>query len=444
MRPLLFITIFILVGFNSHAQDKLNSLQTPSSPAASILELQPNAILAPKSYEALETTLYSNFVSENSVSIPDEFAMEFTPYWTKNHGLTISEYLYPKKVTDQLIRNTSFSIASSQNFFLGDSTRTNAVGLGLRTSFHFYNNSDKQAIEDRLNNLRTNQKAQASIGAQIVPYSFTESTFNDFWTKTKDVIASFIKTYYPNSTQKEIDELLIRLQEKGSQITYDSSDNDTFLQAFMNIIDTELLGEALYLDFMNYMQYRYGLSIDIAYSNFLSFPTNTFEFSFIPKQAIWITPTYKFKNKLEFLKVLAVFKYEWYNLEFYEHYFEDSKFFRNNFDYGISLVGEFRKFSIQFEAIGRKSSSEIPSGVDINNNPLFRKESNSDFQYIGTFSYNLRGQINISYSLGNRFENVVSNQNTLVSFLGLNFGFGTPDTDDLKEEDLKLIRGESN
>ena len=55
--------------------------------------MQPSAALHPKSYNELEVSLYSNlYENENASLIPNEFALEFTPYWVTDHGLSLSSY----------------------------------------------------------------------------------------------------------------------------------------------------------------------------------------------------------------------------------------------------------------------------------------------------------------------------------------------------------------
>jgi hypothetical protein len=105
--------------------------------------------------------------------------------------------------------------------------------------------------------------------------------------------------------------------------------------------------------------------------------------------------------------------------------------YKTNFDYGGAVAFEFRMFSLQLEAVGRFSQSEISEGVDNEGNALYSKEQESDFQYIGTFGCNLSDGIIISYSLGNRFNPIQEAENTLVSMLSLNFGFGSPTKKDI-------------
>ena len=75
------------------------------------------------------------------------------------------------------------------------------------------------------------------------------------------------------------------------------------------------------------------------------------------------------------------------------------------------------------------SKTETQAGTDTHGNKLFRKDQKSDIQYIGSFNYNIADQIVLTYSFGNRFEPVLNPNNTLVSMLSLNFGFGTPTKD---------------
>jgi hypothetical protein len=152
----------------------------------------------------------------------------------------------------------------------------------------------------------------------------------------------------------------------------------------------------------------------------------------LPRQSFWVTPTYNFKDKWSVLKLMAVVRYEWYNSGYYKLYFPDAKIYQNNIDYGLGIAAEFKKFSLNVEMVGRYSNSEIPAGTDAEGNKLYRKDQKSDFQYIGSFSYNLTDQIILSYSIGNRFEPIQNPNNTLVSMLSLNLGFGAPTKSDLR------------
>ena len=434
-RIMLFMLVFCSIV---SAQEKLNKLQAPTSPAASILGLQPSSILSPKSYQALETALYSNFIGEKSNAlIPNDFALEFTPYWTKNHSLSLDEYLYPKRLVDQFIRNSSLSIASTQNFQLGDSTATNGLAFGYRTTFYFGNKQDRKEIKKYKSSLQTNQQITSLIGSKAEDLFINNKVANkdEFLEKIKSTIVITINQNMSDLETKQKNALIDEIITEASMLSLDINNPDSFLDSFYNIIDNKLKSEILFNNYKMYIKNRQGWSVDIAYANLLNFPSNNFNLSYVPRQSFWITPTYRFKDNLNFLKIMGVVRYEWYNMDYFKIYFVDSKIYENNFDYGLAISTQFEKFSIKFEMVGRSSKTEIPAGTDAEGIELFRRNKNSDFQFIGSFNYNLSDQIILSYSLGNRFEPILNPNNNFVSLLSLNFGFGTPTekTIDLKK-----------
>ena len=438
MKNLLIIILILIFPLLIFGQEKLNKLSAPTSPASSILGLEPSSVLSPKSYQALETALYANFLnSDGNAVIPNDFALEFTPYWTKNHGLSFEEYLYPKNNLSLIARNSSISLASTQNFQLGDSTASNGLAFGYRTTLYLGNKNDRQRIEGLKKILNNNQQIITKLLKES--YELTEqaniNNKEDFFENIKKVVINLIYEYGEFKDEKDAEELITRIYSKLDSLpNFDKSAPDNFIDAFRELIDIELKSLYTFENFESYIKERQGFSLDIAYAWLISFPTNNFEFSFIPHQSIWLTPSYRFKDNWSFLKIMGVIRYEWYSLDYYKEYFPETVIYENNIDYGIAVSGEFKKFSIRFETVGRISNSEIPAGTDNDGNELFRKEQNTDFQYIGSFSYNLSEQIALTYSLGNRFEPIINPNNTLVSLLTLNLGFGSP----TKEEDLNL------
>ncbi len=428
---LVSILPIVLIG-----QDKLSKLQAPSSPAASILGLQPSSVLSPKSYQALETALFSNFtnISGNNI-VPDDFSLEFTPYWTKDHSLSIEEYLYPKSFLDQLIRSSSFSLASTQNYLLGDSTSTNGIAYGYRATFYFSNNNDREIVSNSIKEIRTNQNIQSKIGAEAYSliYNGKITTQTEFITKIKSTINKAIleadEKIYKTNAEKLTNQIIA---ESTLIPSLDFDSPQPFLDSLFSIIDTKLSSEIIYNEFKNYIKKRHGLSLDIAYAGLINFPTNNFGKSYVPRQSFWIIPTYRFKEKFNFLKAMIVIRYEWFDIDYYQKYFAKTKIYENNIDYGISIATTFNKFSLTFELVGRKSNSKIPAGTDNRGNTLYKIEDKSDFQYIGSFNYSLTNEIVISYIIGNRFDPILNPNNTLVSTLSLNLGFGGPSIKEIK------------
>lgn len=430
-----FILLCIFCPIVLLSQEKLSELKAPSSPASGLLGLQPSAVLAPKSYQALETAIYSNFMTNSGPVIPNDFALEFTPYWTKNHGLTLQEYLYPKRKLDQVIRNSSFSIASTRNFLLGDSTASNALAFGYRTTFYFGSKTDKERNDSLKKMISIANNIYSSIADTVYSllvykqHSIIKSK-TDFLDSIKSTVYNELHRYYSiNLTVKLMNDILAAT-DTLPQIN--DSNHKYFAEHFLDIIDKTTKGDLIFNEFKSYIKKRDGLSVDIAYANILNFPTSDFGLCFMPRQSVWITPTYRFSKNLDFLTVLGVLRYEWYNLNYYNKYFPALNNNKENMDFGLAASAQFNKFSFQVEIVGRYSYSEIRAGTDTNGYELYRKEYKSDLQYIGSFNYNLTDQIVLTYSIGNRFEPLLNPNNTLVSNLAINFGFGAPTKNDIK------------
>jgi hypothetical protein len=195
MKSVIVLLICIAIPLSGITQEKLNPLKAPTSPASSILDLQPKHVLEPKSYQALETALYSNFLNSNyDAVIPTDFALEFTPYWTKDHSLSLEEYLYPKDISKQLIRNSSFSLASTQNFILGDSTTSNGLAFGYRTTFYISNQKDRAIITNYRDSLKTNMRILNYIvgDAEVLVALAEVQTKSDFLAKIKGTLTKAI------------------------------------------------------------------------------------------------------------------------------------------------------------------------------------------------------------------------------------------------------------
>lgn len=445
MRYLLSILLVgAVIGSTAQAQQPLTDIKAPSSPAASLLGVQPQSVLAPKSYQALETGVYSNFLNnEGQAVIPNDFGLEFTPYWANDHSLTLEEYLYPENVFQgQILRNSSISVATTQNYTLGDGTATTGLGFGYRTTLHFPNQQDREQVSNFREQLSQNQAIQAAVGAQInaFPFDTTISNKMQFINEARTVISEAVHDIYgeyftPDKMGDIIDQIFSDVQ---MLLEYNPETPAPFMDAFMNMLDTNLPvvrseqnAEAVFQHFEDYIRDRQGFSLDIAYGVFMNFPSSNFQSAAAPRQSVWITPTYRFKDDLNRLKIMGVLRYEGYDTDYFKRYFPNSEVYRSNFDYGVAISGNFSKFTLEFEAVGRSSNALIPAGTDNSGNQLFRKDNNSDFQAIGTFLYRLNDRIALTYSLGSRFEPIINPDNTLVSLLSLNLGFGGPTRDNI-------------
>ncbi len=433
---------FLLCCAIVYPQKKVTELSLSGSPAAAVLGMQPSATLNPKSLRALEASLYSGFMDDSgSATIPDDFGLEFMPYWFKDHGMSIDEYLFPKDIGTQIARNSSFSLASSQNFKLQDSTATKSIGFGYRTSVFFPSKRDVSDIKQNINKLMIIARVRSEVGAQLMGFWVN----NNYATKKEYLDAmkpELQKAIEKNLTglidKKEIGEVISGIYDESLVQDFDSTDPTAFFDSVGGIIEKHLTNAKVlntnYEAFKEQLLKREGLGIDFAYAVLLNFPNNDFEFSVVPRQSLWITPSYSFSAPADnaVVKALAVLRYEWYNKDYFQRYFPATDVFENNFDYGASVSAEYKDFSFQMECTGRSSKSLQEAGTDVDGSTLYRKDSSSDFQYIGTISYRVTDQIAFSYQIGSSFKPVFTpGAGTLISLLSVSFGFGGPSVDDV-------------
>lgn len=432
MRILIFLFITGLASITfaqDDTQEKLQRLTAPTSPASAITGMQPTTVLAPKTLNALETALYNNFTDAGSIVIPKDLAIEFTPYWSKNPHINLSEYLYPT-AWQSFLRNASFSIASSQSFLLGDSSKSNALGFGARTSIYFGGKNDRDTVEAYRKQLKSADVLEGMFGnirMRALDNPEVKST-TDFMQAIQEPLKKVITDLAFFGSPQEIDQFMESFCADTLELpALTAGNHDAFSNALAGIFRKHISVDRVYTHFKKYLINRQGFSMDFALASLLNFPTNNFEFSYAPKNALWITPTYRFfANENHVLKAMAVYRYEWYNIGYYKLYFPGSTVYQNNHDYGISLAAEFKKCSVQAELVGRSSSTETPLGMDAEGNKIYTKKRSNDVQYLVVVNYRLTDQAILTFNFGNQFNPVMNPKRTLVSTLSVNFGFGSP------------------
>lgn len=437
------IRLFILLvcwGFQTIASgqaEELEKIKAPSSPAAAVIGIQPTTILSPKSYEALEASILSNFVNgQEQLLMPNDFGLEFSPYWATDHPMTIQQYLYPG-FGECLWRNLSFSVASTQNYVLKDTVKSKALGFGIRTTIYITDKAVKKVIDSALDSLVNSLALKSQIHNYILRInksSIKPANTIQFVDKLIYLLLTekYILAYF-NNDRKLMEQELWKLakQLKKELPDYSPGNEKKFLDS-TDILVLRYCAVAKKLQILeSYVTNRPGFKLDIAGAFSLDFPTNDMSFSVTPQQSIWLTPAYRFRGNASFIEILGVLRYNWYNVDFYQQYFQNKETYENNFNYGISLNLLFKKISLHFEAVGQYSNTIIEKSTDPSGIVTTRSKTKSDFQYVGTFSYQINKKLILSYSFGKQFQPILSNNGTLISVVGLNFGFGGPTSDNL-------------
>lgn len=424
-------------------QEVINNVEMPTSPAAYEIGIQPSSILLRESSEALILSIFSNFQNKKSSDlVPNDYALEFSPYWSSGPQLTLKNYLFPGSSIVELYRNLSISLASTNHYLLGDSTETSSIGIGLRSKIHFMGYGGKDTLLNRIKKLEKslmirpelNLIVDDAIDAIISdvnndPAKYKMKFYDIVWPE----IEKKLKSIYPNVNLKEIGSFMDGIKDKLDKLPEISpkGDNSKFTLEFLNLFEEGFSTQEVFNELESEITNRQGLTIEFAAAALINFPTNNVEKSVIPRYSIWITPAYRvFSGSI--INFLGVFRYEFYNMDYYRQYFSSNKFYDNHYDLGIAISIEFGQFSFHCEAIRRLSNSDRKIGQDNQGRIIYVKDEISSYQYLGTFNYNITKGISVNYSFGKGYDPVLVDKNVLVSQLSLNMGFGAFNTGDVK------------
>lgn len=416
----------VITGVSQEKEINLDEISTPSSPASIIIGNQPSVINRPKTWNALETSLYSNFLNEsNEISIPNNLAIEFTPYWADKKVISNEEFLSPS-VKKSLIQNLSFSISSTQNFVLADSVNSNAVGIGFRTMLWRGTKDEKQSIITNYKSLINNLKLSTSIYVIANKIDCDKCTKEGFINQLILELNSNSKIFSdctPEQKNKIIKIIKKELEKKSLEV----NDVEELIEFTADIIDSETIDKNL-SELIELKKNRKGFKLEFAVATSIDFPSNEIEFSVVPKTGVWLTPSYQpFKHK--WIEFLGVFRYFNYNLDFYEKYLNEEDRYKHSFDYGVRLALKFKKYSIEFEGIGR--TGVIVEHDEVNPNVTHITKSDPDFQYLLNFNYQINDKLILSYNFGKEFDLLYNNEGNLVSLFSLNYALNTPTNDNL-------------
>lgn len=457
MKKIFISIILIFLASLSFAQENISEIGAPSSPAIYMMGLEPSSILKPKTFEAFEASIFSNFVNSNgSAVIPNDFALEFSPYWARNNKLSIYDYI-TANFGQQIRRNSSFSLSSTQNYLYEDSTATQALSFGYRTTFFIRAKGSADSIKKQIADINRIQLGKVDIGTYIRKQlrrkfvkNKTELIDNTIEVATLRLLDLNESLGRPELTVSQIDSLELRFRNSSEDL--DFSDSTSYQKSshsleieFQYIFDDVLsksLGDfstdSIISRFNKELTGKEGFSIDFATGFLFNFEENNFESIIAPRFSIWLSPGYRWNSsdKLanNYLNIKSVFRYEYFNEDFFSNRFPTSKVYEHNFDFGGYIARESDKYDLNLEATLRVGLSQIETDFigPISGNPLTETVSETKVKVVSSFVYRLNEKYSLTYSLGNRFNQGFNDGTNLISLLSLNVAFNQFSTDKIK------------
>jgi hypothetical protein len=341
---------------------KLQDIQLSNAPAFSLLDISPSSIETPNSTKAFSTSILNNISQSNG--IPQNYAVEFTPFWFQSHP-KMTNYKY-------------FGISPT-----GGSKPFSQARL-LSVSFAVINN-DTTTNKGKLGN----HNAALGIRATLIKI---------YDKKRRDSILS---------TAKHWDDALALIikQQNGDPLTKDQLD---VLSNQLKYADT----------IKNFLAEKPLFSLDAAAATNLNFANNSFNSNHISRSGFWLNANLSLKLNKEqstannYLTFSGLARY----INAKDSLNSQGAYVNSNlFDFGIKTEFQFGKISLAYEYVNR-SSSDKSAGTSFKSVGLVHYKIKDGLFLTGAFGRNfptvnnLITTIGINWGISNGKENVDSGQ----------------------------------
>lgn len=384
----LLCTLLLLSMASAYGQDTdtipFLDLTPPQSPAFNLLDVSPVTVERPATVRALALSI-ANAIGNGTNGFPKNFALQVAPYWLFSHP-NMNIYKYNGLVMDKNADSRG-RLQFKQNIF-----------YGLR-------NLSISAASVNKDSAQSNNTAPLNF----IAFSIKGNIIN---IRRRRVLEAM------HTSIKEINSSLTANLNTAVQNCLQRFEPET--QAYRDCVaDTILRIDSMTINnrrsrYDSLLAIRPLFSVDVAFATSMAFANNNFNDNHLYRTGGWITACFSKpldKNSETSLAVLSTAK-NYLNLYglfrvLSEDNTADFKTFttQTNIDFGGRLEFEFNKITVSFESVYR---------AVVNN------KRGSTARNVGIVQYQLSDNLFVTGTFGKNF----GDQNNLVSFLGLNWGFG--------------------
>ncbi len=388
---------------DSDSSLSLDLMITPQSPGFTILGIEPTSVERPGTMTDLAMTILNR--TENFGRIPDDFALEFAPYWLfAGSRIGYQDYAADSNYGANFLQTLSFSIASSTSEIADSSTTS--LGIGLR--FSLKRGEIDENFEDYKNKLDSLYMALANINQGFAPV-WQETISNDTF------LNSMSEQFKANSDSIEAlkqrkdhaDEPISRLLEE--KIKMHEEQNKT-IERLIGLRESEIKHEVEAKireqkaeelqntkDIISKLKVRRtGFKIDVAAALAIDFPGQVFDDGDLSRWGAWLTSGHE-GTKWSFLGVVR--------------YFDSiNGLSESSLDLGGRVIFDnIKRFSLSGEGLYRR----LPD----------RDENKNEWRVALNFDYAIAKNKSVSLTFGRDFEGTKTGN--VISLVNLILGFGS-------------------
>lgn len=398
-RCIVIALLYTLIGFQQLNAQNISKLTVPNSPAFSILNFEPSAIMRPTNARGIATDILNSFDPNGKLLM--NLGLEVSPYWLQSHpGLTRATYLRPN-LGQTFFQSLSFSAATVKDSASAD----NKLSAGFR--FKLYNGEPVDELETASAALKQKTTVvaiingiKAGVGAGLI-------------TTRQAAVDAVVKALEKKNIDKAvIDDVKSQAQEIMDNYTDSIEDINIFLEALLNKrVDAY---SDLAKNVSDLLYQRKGFIVEFAGASAFNTSKN---YSF-ERGGFWANASYSV-NPDNYFTFTA------------RYMFKNADSVLSNFDAGLGFLKKSDAFNISIEALIRHYSAEIPD-ININGQPIKRIEKDFTWRMAVQGSYLVTKDISINISLGKDFDSPFISGAGFFSILGLNYSLFSKEPAQLK------------
>jgi hypothetical protein len=395
-----FIIIFISVCFivkDLPAQD-ISKLTVPTSPAFSILNFEPSAVMRPTNSKSLATDVLNSFDKDGKLKL--NLGLEVAPYWLSSHpNLTRAQYLQPN-TAQTFLQSLSISAASVKDSTSGN----NKLSAGFR--FKLYNGEPVKALEIASAELKSKTTVVSIING--IKNVVDANTIN---TKQK-AIDAIEKALVTKNIDKAINE---KVKKDAAAISADYTDAIADIKLFLDKLISVRVDAYTELakSVSNLLYERKGFVLEFAGASGF----NTSNKNSVEKIGFWGNASY-FVSADDLFTLTG------------RYMFKNADTASSNIDIGLGFLKKNNQYNVSIEYMARFYSAQI-SDKDINNQLIKRSEKQFTYRLAAQASYAISKDVSINLSLGKDFDSPFISRSGFFSILGVNYSI-------FSKEPLKL------
>lgn len=417
MRKLsLTLLTVVLLHLFANAQGtsaELDELNTPSTPAFTILGLSPTDVSRPTLAKPFLMDLANGL---DGKSIASDIAIETAPFWWfPQHELTFEKYYgldtaSSFHVLDYVQQSFSFSLATNDASPDIDSIDSRNIAFGVR--FQVLPGKPSQAFKTNYNyglkrkGLLENTLDDLIYKVEEDEIQSLEGLNNSIATSVENIISTH-QTSLPESTADWLTEEVVEVLQ-----TYSGDFEKTKVLGFLNAeklkVGSSINAQLIEMETLS----KVGWMWEFAAAAVLNAPTNNIEYTFGQDWAVWSTLTYRLDSKE------GSANFNDFNLMFrYGGNFQNDQTF--NTDIGLSWALSGNNHSLTVEGVFRNYTTYFDiEGVD--GNVYETSESEATWRLALAYQYRITDYLNVALTLGKDYENSTLASNGFFSLLNLN------------------------